>query len=188
MTKKIQFSILGVLSLLFLVFVFSFKPVKVSGPAMGTNYKNGDNYLTNKLAYFLSKPKRGDVITFRYTQNPQYLGIARVIGMPGDKLKIQEGKVYIDQVLLQENYLLSNVVTKTTPRSQIKNINESTGKIEDNPALPLIIDEGKELVIPENQYFVMGDNREQSIDSRSLGLVQFKDIIGKITIKYLLPF
>lgn len=151
---------------------------------MEPNYKNGDKYLTNKLAYFLSKPKQGDVITFRYTQNPKYLGIARVIGAPGDKLKIQEGKVYINQTLLQENYLLSNVVTKITSRSQIKDVNESMGKIEDNPALPLIIDDDKELVIPENQYFVMGDNREHSIDSRSLGLVELEDIFGKITIKY----
>lgn len=150
---------------------------------MEPTYKNGAKFMVNKMAYTGSSPQRGDVVTFRYTQSPQYSGIARVIALPGDRLKIQDGKVWINDAVVAEDYLQTNVVTKTAARSEIRDVSEGTGKIKDTSG-PKIIDEGKEITIPESSYFMMADNRENSIDSRSLGFVDRRDIVGKVAFQY----
>lgn len=183
MNKKTQWIISGILVLVVLLFFFVFKSVVINGNAMEPTYQNGSKYYVNKFWYITSNPVRGDVVTFHYTQSPQYLGIARIIGLPGEKLKISEGKVFVNGIQLQEDYLPSNTVTKEDSRKEIRDISTDTGMIEDTNA-PRVIEEGKELTIPENQYFMMGDNRSESIDSRGLGLVDRKDIIGKLAFKY----
>ena len=187
MSKQLQWIILGILVLFLVVLVAAFKPVVIKGPAMEPTYKNGTNYLVNKLSYLLTKPQRGDIIAYHYTQSLKYLGIGRIIGLPGEKIKIQDGKVYINNTILQENYVSPDAVTEVASKSEIKDVSDTTGKVQDTNA-PKILDEGKELLIPENNYFMMGDNREQSIDSRSLGMIEYKDIIGQMAIKYKLPF
>lgn len=183
MNKKTQWIISGILVLVVLLFFFVFKSVVINGNAMEPIYPNGAKYYVNKFSYILSNPTRGDVVTFHYTQSPQYLGIARIIGLPGEKLKISDGKVFVNGIQIQEDYLSSNMMTKTDSKKEIKDISTDTGKIEDVNT-PKVIEEGKELTIPENQYFLMGDNRLESIDSRGLGLVDKKDIIGKLAFKY----
>ncbi|MBI4004886.1 signal peptidase I [Candidatus Roizmanbacteria bacterium] len=187
MSKKLQWSTAGVILMLGIIFFFVFKPVKINGSAMEPTYKDGANYLVNKFVYLGSFPQRGDVVTFRYTQSQNYSGIARIIGLPGDRLMIQDGKVFINGTILQERYLATSVMTSTAPRSEIRDVDEETGKIEDVDA-PRILDEGQEIVIPENSYFMMGDSRENSIDSRSLGFVDRNDIVGKVAFPYKLPF
>lgn len=150
-------------------------------------YRDGTNYLVNKLIYLYSSPQRGDVVTFRYTQNPKYSGVARIIGLPTDRLMVQNGAVLINGVALQESYLQPDTITKTASRSTVVDVNEEEGQIEDMD-LPKLLDEGQEIYIPENSYFMMGDNRENSIDSRSLGFVDRGDIVGKVTIPYKLPY
>lgn len=150
---------------------------------MEPTYKSGARFLVNKLAYSFSSPQRGDVVTFRYTQNPQYSGIARIIALSGDKIKIQAGQVSLNGTVLQENYLQPSTVTKTANKSAITDVSEGTGKIEDM-AGPRVLDEGQEITIPSNSYFMIGDNRENSIDSRSLGFVVRQDIIGKVAFQY----
>ncbi|KKR30120.1 MAG: Signal peptidase I [Candidatus Gottesmanbacteria bacterium GW2011_GWC2_39_8] len=187
MSKRVNLISSAVLILLLVIEVVTFKPVIVKGPGMEPAYTNGTNYLVNKLAYLFSKPERGDVISYHYTQNPQYLGVGRIIGLPGDKLKIQGGKVFVNGTLLEESYVPVNATTQVASKSEIRDTSEGAGEIVDMSG-PKIIDEGQELVIPENNFFMMGDNREQSIDSRSLGMLKSKDIIGKLTFKYKLPF
>lgn len=75
------------------------------------------------------------------------------------------------------------MTTKTTSRSKIKDVSETLGKVEDVKGTK-IMDEGQEILIPENRYFMMGDNRGNSVDSRSLGFVERQDIVGKIAFEY----
>jgi len=187
MSKKLQWISVGILLVIAVLFFVIFKPVTVGGSAMEPSYKNDVNYLVNKLAFIGSPPVRGDVVTFQYTQNPKYAGISRIIGVPEDKLIIQNGKVSVNGAVLEESYIASGVITQTSARSEIKDINDGTGMIEDINA-PKILDEGQEITVPENSYFMMGDNREESVDSRSLGFVDRKDIFGKVAFQYKLPF
>lgn len=94
MVKILQIAFFGVLIFLFIVLFITFKPVSINGPGMEPTYKSGSKFIVNKTAYVFSAPKRGNVVTFKYTQNPQYSGIARIIAVPGDRLKIQAGKVF----------------------------------------------------------------------------------------------
>ncbi len=183
MSKILQFVVIGVLAGLLVTLFVTFKPVSINGPGMEPTYKSGERFLVNKLAYTFSSPQRGDVVTFGYTQNPHYSGIARIIALSGDKIKIQNGKVYLNGAVLAESYLQPGTVTTTANKSAIIDISETTGKIEDTGG-PKILDEGQEITIPDNSYFMMGDNRNNSIDSRSLGFIGKQDIVGKIAFRY----
>jgi signal peptidase I len=153
---------------------------RVEGPSMEPGLHNGQYLLVNKAVYFklnigtLSKyipfihadkgeekflfhgPQRGDVIVFRYPKDPSRDFIKRVIGIPGDHIRIVDGVVYVNDVALQENYISS-----------------PEGRDLD----------GEEIVPPDN-YFVMGDNRPNSSDSRSWGFVPEENIIGKAMLTY----
>lgn len=166
-----------------IVFILAFKPVTVSGPAMGNNYPNGANYLAFKLSYLISQPKRGDVVIFKYTNFPDFSGINRIIGLPGDKMKIQTGKVYINEQPLSEPYLSQNVVTETETKRELQTVDQTKGTLVEVTGVKLF-EEGQEFTILENNYFMMGDDRQNSIDSRSLGFVERKDIIGTIVFRY----
>jgi signal peptidase I len=152
---------------------------RVEGPSMEPGLHNGQYLLVNKAVYFklnlstLSKylpfidagndpdkflfhaPQRGDVIVFRYPKDPSRDFIKRVIGVPGDTVSIHDGQVFVNGVALEEGYL-----------------DETTrGPLEDT-------------VVPQNSYFVLGDNRSNSSDSRSWGFVPEENIIGKAMFSY----
>lgn len=154
---------------------------------MEPTYKNGSTYFVNKLTYLNSSPKSEDVIAFHHPQNKKYLQLFRVIAVPGDKLKIQDGKVFINNKIITENYLEQGVVTKTMMKTEIKDVSKNAGKTEVINGQKFI-EEKQEITIPDNMYFVMGDNREHSADSRSFGLVDKNDILGKLSFQYKLPF
>jgi signal peptidase I len=117
----------------------------------------GDCVIVNKLA-FRFKNDRGDVIVFRYPPNPEAIPyIKRVIGLPGDQIHIADGKVSVNGQAVVEPYL-----TVTTNR-------------------------GGDWTVPAGQLFVMGDNRNNSSDSRSWGFVPLENIIGRAELIYLPP-
>jgi signal peptidase I len=117
--------------------------------------------IVNRLIYRLGFPQRGDIIVFHYPGDPTDDYVKRIIGLPGDHLLIEGGKLYINDVLLDEPYLPENM--RTFPRSRYSN------------------------VVPEDSYFVLGDNRLGSSDSRNWGMLERELIIGKASFSYWPP-
>ena len=183
MSKKVQWIITIVLVGGLISLITVFKAVAINGPAMEPNYRNGDRYLANKFAFLISLPRRGDVVVFRYSQNPEFKGISRIVGLPNEKLMIKDEKVFINGTALQEDYLSSGAKTLTANAREIQQTSETEASLEEIQGKK-ILEEGQEIIIPASSYFMMGDNRESSIDSRSLGFVEKKDIEAKIVIKY----
>lgn len=157
--KDIGEMIVGSLIAVFLAFVIVFSVgmrTSVIGDSMEPVLYNGQEILMNRVIYRLSLPKRGDVVVFlpNGNQNSHYY-VKRVVGLPGEKIQIQNGSVYIDGVLLEED--------------------DSFDKM---------IDAGiaaNELELASDEFFVLGDNRNSSEDSRSgnIGAVKKDNIIGK---------
>ncbi|MFZ2153399.1 MAG: signal peptidase I [Microgenomates group bacterium] len=183
MSKKVQLIITLVFAGGLISLITVFKPVALTGPAMEPGFKNGDRYLANKFAYLFSSPQRGDVVVFRYSQHPTFKGMSRVIGLPNEKLMIKDGKVFINSSQLEEIYLTNSAKTVTANRREIKETSETEASLEEVQGMK-ILEEGQEILIPDDSYFMMGDNRENSVDSRSLGFVVKKDIEVKIAMKY----
>ncbi len=140
-----------------LLFLYVISMQQVVGPSMNPTLDEGNLVLISKLNYKIFKVKRGDIIVFEYDGMKNL--IKRVIGIPGDKIEYKNNKLYINDEYYVENYL-KNVVTDDF----------STGSL------------GNE-IIPDNHYLVLGDNRENSMDSRDIGLISKKDIIGKVVVR-----
>lgn len=144
-----------VLALIFYFIIDSFFPrVRVENISMKPTLQPGELLLVNKLAYKLGQPRHGDVIVFHYPGNPSEDYIKRLIGLPGDNIQIQGGLVYINGQAMDEPYI------STPPNYQ--------GSWE----------------VPEDSYFVLGDNRNQSSDSHSWGFVPIGNVVGKALIVY----
>ena len=138
--------------LIFVAIRFSVQTFRVEGPSMRPGLHDNEYVLVNKLAYLFHGPMRGDVIVFQYPKDPTQDFIKRVIGLPGDTISWNTTQVFVNGVALKEPYL-------STPSN-----------LNNQPAFTL----------PANQYFVMGDNRPQSTDSRTFGPVPLKDVIAQI--------
>ena len=148
------------LAVVLLIRSFVFQPFLVRGDSMVPNFHNGDYLIVDELSYrFLGDPSRGEVIVFKFPGDISQKYIKRVIGLPGENVEIKEGKVYISSIgepaLLEEPYLDQE---------------ERTQRF-------------LSLLLKDNEYFVMGDNREFSSDSRRWGVLPREDIIGKALIR-----
>lgn len=146
--------------LAFIIRFFIIQPFIIEGNSMEPNYHNRQLILIDKLSYRFHQPKRTDVIVFESPQNHAVYYIKRVIGLPGQIVTIKDGDVYINDAKLSEPYLASG--QKTT--------------VGNDPAQPFSITVGA------NQLFVMGDNRDQSSDSREWGLLDENLISGKLLV------
>ncbi|MBF6589374.1 MAG: signal peptidase I [Ktedonobacterales bacterium] len=148
----------AVLTLLLFVAVRMFvQNYRVEGPSMQPTLHTSEYILVDKAEYYLHSPQRGDVIVFQSPPNPQEAYVKRVIGVPGDTVMIaQDGTVTVDRTVITEPYVADN----------------------DNPYGP------KTWFLGPNQYFVLGDNRGDSSDSRYFGPVDRKLIIGKAALVY----
>jgi signal peptidase I len=154
-TSKI---IILIIIILFLIqYVFSI--TKVVGNSMYPTLKDEEIMMINKFKYRISKVKRGEIISLKYADT-KYL-IKRVIGLPGETVKIKNNQIYINDELLKEEYLPNDLEYNDFSLDDL-------GLTE----------------IPEDMYFVLGDNRENSLDSREIGLIKKADIIGKISIRF----
>ena len=149
--------ILMVFILIFLM-VYLVSVTQVVGDSMSNTLENQDVLILNKAKYRFSDVKRGDIIAFAY-EDTKYL-IKRVIGLPGEHISIINNKVYIDGRYYVEDYLKD----VDTEDFDLKDIGYNT--------------------VPEGMYFVLGDNRDNSLDSRKIGLVKKEDIIGEIAIRF----
>lgn len=151
--------------ILFLVFVA--QPVKVEGTSMLPRLHDGERIFVNKLIYFKfpslekygwPKLERGDIIVFWYPNDPDKSYVKRIIGLPGEMVEIRGGRLFINNTELNEPYL--------DPHN--------------NAARPSFAP----VTVKEHYYFVMGDNRDNSSDSRAWGLVPEKYIYGKVLFRY----
>ncbi len=141
--------------IIFLVIRFAIQSYRVSGPSMLPGLQTDDYVLVNKIAYLFHAPERGDVIVFHYPLDTSEDFIKRVIGLPGDTVTLDNKTVQVDGVVLHEPY-----------------ISEAY-----NPS-------GKTIKVPMDEYFVLGDNRPLSDDSRDWGFVPKADLVGKAVIVY----
>lgn len=159
--------------------IFLFQPFFVQGASMEPNFKDGDYLIVNELGYKITDSadligvhlftvdsfrefSRGDVVVFRYPKDPKQFFIKRIVGLPGEKVKVENGRVTIyneqnpDGFLLNEQaYLPANLLTNTPATAQLS----------------------------DQEYFVLGDNRGASHDSRVWGPLPKKDVIGKVLIR-----
>lgn len=152
------------LALSVVLYLFLFTPHEVLGRSMFPTYKNGEYLIANKIVYQLKQPEQGDVIIFRYSATQDY--IKRVIGTAGDIVAIQDGQFVVNGQLLDESAYLEDTV------------------FTDGGAF---LAEGTEIVVPEGELFVSGDNRPHSSDSRAFGTIKIDDVKGKVWLVYF-PF
>jgi signal peptidase I len=140
-----------------LIITFLYQPVRVEGPSMLPRLENEDRLFINKFVYHLTSIKRGDVVVFHYPRNPATSYIKRVIALPGDRLWIDHGVVWINDKPLRENYV--------------------PPEYRDSRSYA-------ETVVPDDTYFMMGDHRSISSDSREVGPVERSLIYGKAVFVY----
>lgn len=152
--------ILSALLIAFVLRTFIFQLALVNQISMEPTLKEGQMLIISKVNYFVGTPKRGDIIVFKDSYENKLL-IKRVIGLPGEKIDLRNGKVFINDKELEPDYT----------------------------SFPTYAYVQESWQVPEGQYFVMGDNREHSRDSRveTVGLINRKSIIGKAVFR-LWPF
>ena len=141
------------------------QPHKIQGDSMEPNFHENEYLLTDKLSYRFGEPKRGDVIVFKAPPNYRDEYIKRIMAVPGDKVEILNSQLFINEQPINEAFLAEGTIT-------------SPGQF---------LTENKSVVVPENSYFVMGDNRSHSLDSRSFGFVPRDKITGKAWFVYWPP-
>jgi signal peptidase I len=149
---------LGLALLMFLAINAISARIRVEGYSMEPSLHDGELVIVNKLAYRLGQPRLGDVIVFHYPRDPEQEFIKRVIGVPGDQIRLAGGKVFVNEVRIDEPYI----------------------------AEPAMYPE-QEWVVPEGSLFVLGDNRNRSSDSHSWGPLPIEFVVGKAIVIYWPP-
>jgi len=139
------------------IIIFLYQPVKVEGTSMMPSLQDQERIFVNKFVYRLEPIRRGDVVVFRYPRDPSKSYIKRVIGMAGDRIRIDGGQVYVNGEALDESYVPPEYAdTRTYP----------------------------DITVPKDAYFVLGDHRSMSQDSREFGPVDQDLIYGKAAFGY----
>ena len=147
------------------VYLLILQPHKIKGESMAPNFLNGEFLLTDKVSYRFNEPQRGDVIVFKAPPDYKDEFIKRIIGLPGDQLAVRDGKIYINNESLAETYLPTGLTT-------------SEGQF---------VAGGKTVTVPTDSYFVAGDNRKNSYDSRAWGFITKDKISGRAWFVYWPP-
>ena len=151
------------------------KPYRIPSPSMVDTLEIGDRVLVNRVVYHLQDLEHGDVVVFRWPKNRDVVFIKRVVGLPGDRLQAKDGKLYVDGVAQEEPYVhKTNGVTDPT--------NPSGTIVGTTMSQPWGLSD--EYTVPEGHYFMMGDNRTNSDDSRVWGPVPENDLIGEAFFVY----
>jgi|SRR6266478_246916 len=139
------------------IIVFLYQPVKVEGTSMMPSLDDQERIFVNKFVYRWEPIERGDIVVFRYPRDPSKSYIKRVIGVPGDRIRIDSGQVYVNDEAIDEDYV--------------------PPAYTDERSYP-------ELVVPARSYFMLGDHRSMSNDSRDFGPVKDGYIFGKAVFGY----
>ena len=145
---------------LYLVIQYAVQTVHVLGTSMYGTLHDQDLLVASKISYKLHAPQRGDIIIFKPPNDDARDFIKRVIAVPGDRLRIDKGTVYINGEVLKEPYLPERwTLNNTWPP------------------------DGREVIVPPDHYFVLGDNRNHSSDSRTFGYIDINEILGKAEVR-----
>ncbi len=186
-------SLLGTVVIAIFVITFIVQAFQIPSESMENTLLVGDYLLVNKLCYGgvsdhlmpYEKVARGDIVVFHYPVDPQQHFVKRVIGVPGDHLRLISKRVWINGKLLDEPYVRfleppNNMFRDNFPRTDIPAFGlEGKWWLE----MRKLVEDGQ-LIIPEGHYFVLGDNRDDSQDSRYWGFVPRENIIGKPLVIY----
>jgi signal peptidase I len=140
-----------------LIITFLYQPVRVEGTSMLPRLEDRDRLFINKFVYHVESIQRGDIVVFHYPRDPEKSYIKRVIAVPGDELRIDHGQVWLNGKPLREPYV--------------------PPQYRDSRSMP-------EMTVPEGSYFMMGDHRSISSDSREFGPVERALIYGKAAFIY----
>lgn len=137
--------------------LFIFQPFFVKGQSMEPNFENGDYLFVDEISYRIKEPQRGEVVVFKYPNDVSQRYIKRIIGLPGETIEVKNGQVDVfsktgEKILNEEKYIPQGVLT--------------LGDVK--------------MTLEEDEYFVLGDNRSASSDSRRWGPVPKEDIIGRV--------
>ncbi len=155
------------LSIFLVVYLFFMQPHQVNGQSMVPNFQSGEYVLTDKVSYKIGEPQRGDVIVFHApekAQCPKGTGcdfIKRVLGLPGDTIEVKNDSVIVNGVALNEPYIPDDFET-----------------------LPGAFTKNRVIALGPNEYFVSGDNRPYSSDSRAWGPITKDEIVGRAFFRY----
>lgn len=144
-------------SVFIVIYIFVFRPFQVNGQSMFPTFHNEEYILTNLISLNFSELKKGDVVVFKAPNSPEKDFIKRIIGTTGDTVSVKDGDVYVNSQRLDESVYLN---------SEVKTYGGS------------FLAEGQTATVPEGKYFVLGDNRPYSSDSREWGFVKKNEIIG----------
>ncbi len=145
------------------IYLLILQPHKIKGLSMSPNFPDGEYLLTDKVSYRFHEPERGDVVVFETptsTEGEEF--IKRIIGLPGERIMVKDGKIFINGRQLNEEYIERNIYTSAGP----------------------FLAEGKTVTVPQEQFFVAGDNRPHSSDSRAWGFIGIKAITGRAWLIY----
>jgi signal peptidase I len=145
------------LSISAFIIIFLYQPVKVEGTSMMPSLDDQERIFVNKFVYRMEPIRRGDIVVFHYPRDPSKSFIKRVIGLAGDHIRIDAGQVFVNGESLEEDYVPADYA--------------------DQRSYP-------EFIVPANAYFLLGDHRTMSNDSRDFGAVQEKFIYGKAVFGY----
>lgn len=155
------------LSIFLVIYLFLVQPHQVNGQSMAPNFADSEYVLTDKISYQFGSPERGDVIVFHAPPEANCAEgtgcdfIKRIVGLPGETVEVKNQHIYINSQMLPEPYLKDDVATRAGDYTQ-----------------------GKSVKLGSDEYFVCGDNRPYSSDSRSWGPIKRSDIIGKAFFRY----
>ncbi|MBP1969005.1 signal peptidase I [Virgibacillus natechei] len=147
---------------------FLFASYVVDGKSMEPTLNDGNLLMVNKFIYELHEVDRFDVIVFQKNKQDAY--VKRVVGLPGDEIEYKADEFYVNGEYREESFLDSSIVqaSDTPPNTDDFTLTEKTGRDE----------------VPEGKLFVMGDNRDSSLDSRSFGFISMEQLVGKVDVKY----
>jgi len=158
-SRRISFLFLWIGLYAILFYRFVISSCVVDGDSMFPTLKVGSIHLVNRFVYFLKQPQRGEIVVLSKKNIDTFYLIKRIVALPGDRFEIKYGKVYVNNKIVEEPYI--------SGRTDAKMVIEKLG---------------------ENEFFVMGDNRKMSFDSRNFGPVHRKEIVGKVNEKGLFAF
>ncbi len=160
-SETLRFVLISTVFVVLPIRLFVAQPFIVSGESMSPNFESGEYLIVDELTYYLREPTRGEVVVFRYPVDPSKYFIKRIIGLPGEELELNAGKVIINKRNLGETISLDETYVK-------KNLSHDA-----------------KISLASDEYFVMGDNRQASSDSRSWGPVKRKLLIGRAFLRLL---
>ncbi|MEG2457572.1 MAG: signal peptidase I [Bacilli bacterium] len=156
MKDAMKYIIVIIIVLLLFIFVFSIE--QIVGSSMIPTLNDGNITILNKLIYNVGKPKRNEIAVIK--NKDEHL-IKRVVGLPGEKIEYKDNYLYVDGIKYKETFLSDDIITKDFSLKEI----------------------GYDK-IPKDMYLVLGDNRGDSLDSREIGLIKRKNIIGRVSIRF----